>query len=409
MKILFIAEYYHPKIFGGGEINLHLMAKTLSGLGNEVHVATSYFKGLKKTEIHEGVVIRRVLRSAKNVDNLLDNFKRSIIYPRSIYEVIPGMVLKEGFDVIHFIGSGVRCARIIKNKTLKQVFTTVESYLSICPKGDLLYKGISTCTKDCNYSVFSKCFRRSKELGKMRNRFYLKNMIAERYIYDFFRRMRDSLSSTNIIAVSKFIKERLESLGLSAEVIPNIIEVDDFDLKKPNNARPKILYLGSFTAYKGVMTLIQALDGIACDAEFFGEGTLGKEMKKVAKTLKKAKVSICRQVPYSKIPGLYQKADIVVFPSVWPEPFGRISVEAMASGTAVIGSKIGGISDTIAKGCGILVTPGDVKELHDAIAKLIKSKKLRNDMGKEGKAVARKRYAPEIVGKKLLRYYERCK
>ncbi len=50
MKILFVSEYFPPKIMGGGEINLHLLAKALVKNKNEVSVLTSDHPGLKRFE-----------------------------------------------------------------------------------------------------------------------------------------------------------------------------------------------------------------------------------------------------------------------------------------------------------------------------------------------------------------------
>ncbi len=111
-------------------------------------------------------------------------------------------------------------------------------------------------------------------------------------------------------------------------------------------------------------------------------------------------------VPYEKVPSIYADADIVVFPSIWPEPFGRIAIEAMAAGKVVIGSKIGWIKEIIEKGTGILVKPNDINELKISIESLITNKRLRKNLGERGRKVVKEKFSEEIVLTKLIKLYK---
>jgi glycosyltransferase involved in cell wall biosynthesis len=73
--------------------------------------------------------------------------------------------------------------------------------------------------------------------------------------------------------------------------------------------------------------------------------------------------------PMSDLPAAYSLADVVVAPSVQPEGFGRVPVEAQAMGRPVIASDIGGFHETIVDGVtGLLFPPGDAGRLAEAIA-----------------------------------------
>jgi glycosyltransferase involved in cell wall biosynthesis len=64
----------------------------------------------------------------------------------------------------------------------------------------------------------------------------------------------------------------------------------------------------------------------------------------------------------------YRKADIVVVPSTLPEPFGRVAIEGMAYGCAVIASDHGGLSEIVVNGeTGYLVRPEDPEPLAEAL------------------------------------------
>jgi glycosyltransferase involved in cell wall biosynthesis len=81
--------------------------------------------------------------------------------------------------------------------------------------------------------------------------------------------------------------------------------------------------------------------------------------------------------------------DLFVLPSL-NEGMGRVLVEAMASGKPVVGSNVGGIPDLIKNGHnGFLVEPGDEIDLSVAIEKVLTDAKMRDEMGRKGKTMAR--------------------
>jgi glycosyltransferase involved in cell wall biosynthesis len=100
--------------------------------------------------------------------------------------------------------------------------------------------------------------------------------------------------------------------------------------------------------------------------------------------------------------------DIVVHASVEPEPFGRVIVEGMACGRAVIASRAGGAVEIINEGADALGhTPGDPRMLADCIAKLARDKGLRARLGRAGRATAEQRFDRQRLADELLPIYER--
>ena len=74
----------------------------------------------------------------------------------------------------------------------------------------------------------------------------------------------------------------------------------------------------------------------------------------------------------------YQRASVVVVPSIWPEPCPTVALEAMACGRPVVGSRIGGIPDLVEDGhSGLLVEPGDPVSLADALAAVLDDRRFR--------------------------------
>ena len=245
----------------------------------------------------------------------------------------------------------------------------------------------------------------SDEIGKTKNKWYLRfNPIFLTYVYNYNRNVRAGLNNCRLIAISKFIQKKLKEEGLESEVIPNIVETDKFYSKKNKNNKLKILYLGSLTKYKGPDILLKAVVGLQCHVDLYGEGNLKNELLSFIKK-NKIDATVHAPVSYNKIPDVYAQTDVVVFPSVWAEPFGRIPVEAMASSKPVIASDVGAISEVV-QDCGLLVKAGDAEDLRKTIVLLMEDSKLSEKLALNGKACVEK-YSKDAVIKKLVEYYKK--
>ena len=96
------------------------------------------------------------------------------------------------------------------------------------------------------------------------------------------------------------------------------------------------------------------------------------------------------------VPALLASAAVAVVPSVWAEAFGLTVVEAMAAGTPLVASAIGGIPELIRpEETGLLVPPGDPAELAEAIRRLLDDSALRARLAAQGREDALARFSLE--------------
>jgi glycosyltransferase involved in cell wall biosynthesis len=108
-------------------------------------------------------------------------------------------------------------------------------------------------------------------------------------------------------------------------------------------------------------------------------------------------------IPFQEnIADFWQSIDIAVVPSIEPEPFGLVAVEAMLAKKPVVASNHGGLSEIVVNNeTGLLVEPRNVNELIIALQKLIENEELRKSFGQKGYEKAIKEFSVEHYTKKI--------
>ena len=395
---------------GGGEINLSLLAQALAKNNQEVSVLTSIHEDLQPYEEINQIKIYRRLKTGENPSSIKSNFKRSHLFPKSLTKEITTLAQEIKPDLIHFIGTSIIVAAAIKDNPLTKtipLFATIESYPTLCPKGDRIYHGKQECKEICTYQKFTSCQKDSSEIGKMQNKAYLKyNPLFHRYLYQYYEKLNQNLKHCNLIAISQYVQNILQQQSLHSTVIPNAINQNLFiSSKKVKKDKPHLLYLGSLTSFKGPQIILKAMKELNCHLDLYGEGNLKAHLQKTIQE-NNLDATIHEAVPYDKIPEIYNKADIIIFPSIWPEPFGRIAIEGMAAGKIVIGSNIGGIKETLENNNGILFEPDNVEELNTILDNLINKKMESIPTAAELQKTVMLKYSEQTVINKLIETYQ---
>ncbi len=155
-----------------------------------------------------------------------------------------------------------------------------------------------------------------------------------------------------------------------------------------------VLFVGGNMQRKGLGVLIQAAPRVIAgrpDVKFIVVGSdpnLGK-MQKMCRTLGvENHFEFVGWVPNDKLRNLYYSASVFVMPSLM-EAFGVAILEAMAAGTPVVATKVGGIPELIQSGeNGLLVEPDDPEGLADALLLVLKDSSLAARLGRGGQATA---------------------
>jgi rhamnosyl/mannosyltransferase len=153
---------------------------------------------------------------------------------------------------------------------------------------------------------------------------------------------------------------------------------------------PLVLFVGRMVDYKGVDVLLRALVGVEATTLLVGDGPRRAALEELATDLGLGDRTVfLGDVDDRRMSALYQACDLFVLPSVTrAEAFGLVQLEAMAAGKPVVSTSVPtGVPWVNQHGrTGLVVRPGEVPALRDAIVKLLKDPELRSRMGREGRA-----------------------
>lgn len=173
---------------------------------------------------------------------------------------------------------------------------------------------------------------------------------------------------------------------------------------------PTVAYAGRLSREKGVETLLDAFSHAARrvpDARLILAGTGPSEAAlRLAAAPFGDRIRFLGHLPRPEMERAFSGVWVQAVPSLWHEPFGNVSTEAMARGTAVVASDVGGQSDIVVDGeTGYLVPPGDVERLADRLSRLLGDRALAEAQGRAGRARARTTFSREVVLEALERHY----
>ena len=179
-----------------------------------------------------------------------------------------------------------------------------------------------------------------------------------------------------------------------------------------------VLFVGRIDPIKGIDTLIDTMPlvqepelhyvliGGDLDADGQPIGPLAAVQQRVAELGMSRRCRYLGSQPQDMLPLYYSAADVVAVPSRY-ESFGLVAVEAMATGTPVIASSVGGLTFTVEDGKnGLLVPYGNARALAKAIDRLLEDDDFREAMSFQAAADAQ-RFSWDSVAQQVLHVYQR--
>ena len=209
------------------------------------------------------------------------------------------------------------------------------------------------------------------------------------------RRERRTLPGHAVIAISRYVRDQMVRSGFDPapiEVLLNPAPSPRPYSEPPRDGVPRFLFLGRLSVQKGLQWLLRCLPRVASPVavDVAGEGPQRAEMEAfVAREGLGDRVTFHGWIGEARIDELAARSRAIVFPAVWHEPAGLVTMDASARGRAVIASRAGGIPEFAVEGKNaLLVEPNDDDGLIAAIGRLADDWELARRLGAEGLAMA---------------------
>jgi glycosyltransferase involved in cell wall biosynthesis len=422
VRILFASEYYPPFAPGGAEWTNAAWAAALARRGHPVVVVTPNY-GAAPRESAAGVAVVRVpfplkLRPGQGEMGWLVH--RNPLWTLYFAGWLARVARAEDCAVIHAQGKGALVAAWLAARAVRRpVVATVRDVGLVCPLGlCTLFEPWETF--DCSAAQYlTKCVpfyleHYETHAGRARRaRLWLSLRLAW---LDHLVRRRALGRVDGVVGVSRGI------LAIHPErVVPrarrHVVHAPPPAVETPTadeaarvrrqlgiGAGPLVLYAGKLSLGKGTPVLLAALDRIRAAVPgvrfaFAGKGELELPARDDVVAL--------GVLPHATLFPLYCAADVVVVPSVWPEPLSRVIMEAMSFGRPVVTTSVGGSPEAVEGGVtGLLVPRNDPAALGDGVVALLRDPARREAMGAAARARVARIFNEDRIVLALVDVYE---
>jgi glycosyltransferase involved in cell wall biosynthesis len=227
------------------------------------------------------------------------------------------------------------------------------------------------------------------------------------------RRLRDRgvRRAAHVVCPSSFMRDLVVSWGCPADrvsVLPNpapdpreATTAPVCDESTQSDARPALVFAGRLTAAKNLDVALTALVDVP-DATLLiaGDGEQRVRLAQLAVELGlDGRVRFLGSLPRGEVLALLGEADVAVLSSAW-ENFPHAAVEALAMGTPVVATRVGGVPEVVVDGeNGLLVEPRDPTAFAEALRRIVADNELRARLAAAAAPSVRRFATDEIYGR----------
>jgi len=220
-------------------------------------------------------------------------------------------------------------------------------------------------------------------------------------------------------ALGRYLMEQFHVPKAQLRVIPRGVDLHEFTFQPPDAMHQgpwRIGLFGRLSAIKGHEVALRACERLRrqghdvtlCIAGDTGDTPLRRSLELLAHSLK-----LTEAVEWlglrDDMPALIASMDLMIVPSVYPESFGRLAIEAQAIGRPVVASGLGALAELIEEARnGLLVRPNDAQELAEALERLMTDSALRLRCIDEGRKRVEAHWSLDRMADQTLQVYDEC-
>ncbi len=205
---------------------------------------------------------------------------------------------------------------------------------------------------------------------------------------NMYWRARVTREAAGVIAPSEYIKREAVVNGIPASLVSVI---PHFTLKNPSSEKSvpedrRVLFVGRADPLKGIGEFLEALGllRIRFRACIIAGGDTAKYEEMARRLGIEEETEFVGSLGHDDLDEYYRKSALLVFPSMSPESFGLVGIEAMSFGRPVVAFDSGGARQWLTHGeTGLLVRRGDIEGLAASMERLLLDKALARTMGEK--------------------------
>ena len=393
MRILVITNYYPPYFVGGYELGCRDVVEGLSGCGHDVSVLTSVF-GVGRPESRDGIyrwletdlpsgspgftsdLPRLLVKETRNrnaFNRLCRTFRPDVVYAWNLTYISVSSIFaaqRAGIPVCYFV-SDVWLSQWESDSWVAQWNGEVE-------------------------------FSRRLLLSPLRLLLNLLGLLP-----------KGMLDLRHVQFASEYLKRTTLTAGKpveNAKVFHWGVDVAQFRCLEKTSAPKRLLYVGQLIASKGISTALEAFKLIVEQPRYrglrltvVGGPDYNSQVGRLISTMGiEQYVHLMGQKPREELPRIYREHDILVFPSLWEEPFSITLLEGMASGLAIVSTCTGGSGEILADEENALIFPkGDAARCADQILRLVNSPDLFERVRNKGRQLVEDHFRIERMVEKI--------
>ncbi|MCL6598837.1 MAG: glycosyltransferase family 4 protein [Alicyclobacillus macrosporangiidus] len=397
LKILLVNTFYHPDNVGGAEFSVRLLAEELLRHGDMPIVVATKPHGSDSVETVNGVRVYRL-----NIENLY--------WPHPDTKAsIPIKVLWHFMD-IHNRRMGKKLSDILGAECPEVVHTHNLAGFSSAVWHACWHHNVPIVHTIRDFYVL--CFRRTM----YKNGFECTRICPECRIFKSVR-AADTRFVDTVVGVSRSVLDTHLRHGAFAHAAQKVIYNPFNPVAKHKQVKGieqmggtsspiiRFGYLGQLLPVKGIEVLLEAFVTLpfgTCELLIAGTG----KPDYVRYLQSRYSAQNIKFLGFVSPDELLSRIDVLVVPSLWSEPMGRVVVEAYAAGIPVIASSRGGLKETVDDGnTGLLFDPDERGSLYRSMWTFVREPELLNRM-RENALRRAKDYEPEVVARQYRTVYQ---
>jgi len=322
------------------------------------------------------------IEARKKFNKLLSRFKPDIVHLQNTHAHITPSIIFEA-----------------KRYKIPVVWT-LHDYKLICPNSHFLIDKFKKICEACGKNSYYKAIQKRCKKGSL-----LASTMAsvEAYAHRIMK-VRDYVDI--FLSPSKFLRNKLIEYGFSEKKVVHMpLFIPENFFKKSNGNKGYFLFLGKLEPIKGIYQLLEACR-IAQVAKLILAGRIEEPLASELPNLLPPNAQYVGVKQGKELQELLQDALALVLPSLWYENQPFAILEAFARGKPVIASRLGGMIELVEDGVsGILVPPGDIRALADAMKWMVNNPEKTKEIGKNAYEYALCAHSPENHYRQLMEVY----